>query len=78
MRPSDCSPPDFSVHGISQQEYQCGLPLPSPGNLPNPGIKLTSPAWAGRFLTTEPPKKSILADNMISKIVQIFENLVFF
>ena len=31
-----------------------GLLFPSPGNLPNPGIKLPSPALAGRFFTTEP------------------------
>ena len=31
-----------------------GLPFPSPGDLPNPGIKPASPALAGRFFTTEP------------------------
>ena len=30
--------------GFSRQEYWCGLPFPSPEDLPNPGIKLTSPA----------------------------------
>jgi len=29
--PMDCSPPDFSVHGILQQEYWSGLPFPPPG-----------------------------------------------
>ena len=29
--------------GFSRQEYWSGLPLPSPGDLPNPGIKFTSP-----------------------------------
>jgi len=43
--PVDCSPPGSSVHGISRQEYWSGLPFPSPGDLPNPGIKPTSPAW---------------------------------
>jgi len=28
------------------------LPFPSPGDLPNPGIKPLSPALAGRFFTT--------------------------
>ena len=39
--------------GFSRQEYLSGLPCPSPGDLPNPGIKpvsLTSPALADRFL----------------------------
>ena len=38
-----------------RQEYQTGLPLPSPGDLPNPGKIL--PAMAGEFSTTEPPGK---------------------
>ena len=41
--------------GFSRQEYWSGLPLPSPGDIPNPGIKpasLMSPALAGRFFTT--------------------------
>ena len=33
------------------------VPFPSPGDLPDPGIKLMSPALAGRFFTTEPPGK---------------------
>ena len=40
--PSHCSPPGSSVHGILQQEYWSGLPFPSPGDLPDPGIKLGS------------------------------------
>ena len=32
---------------FSRQEYWSGLPFPSPGDLPNPGIKPGSPAlWA--------------------------------
>ena len=30
--------------GFSRQEYWSGLPCPPPGDLPNPGIELTSPA----------------------------------
>ena len=41
--------------GVSRQEYWSGLPLPSPGDPPDPEIKLTSPALAGRFSTTETP-----------------------
>ena len=37
--PMDCSPPGFSPWGFSRQEYWNGLPFPSPGDLPNPGIK---------------------------------------
>ena len=41
--------------GFSRQEYWSGLPCPTPGNLPNPGIKptsLISPALVGRFFIT--------------------------
>ena len=41
--------------GFSRQEYRSGLPCPSPGNLPDPGIEptyLISPALAGGFFTT--------------------------
>ena len=45
--------------GFPRQDYQSGLPLPSPGHLPGPGIEPTSPALAGRFFTTEPPGKPL-------------------
>ena len=38
--------------GFSRQEYCSGLPFPSPGDLPNPGIKPVPPALAGEFFTT--------------------------
>jgi len=40
--------------GLPRQEYRSGLPFPSPGDLPNSGIKPASPALAGGFFTTEP------------------------
>ena len=48
----DCSPLGSSVQGILQAS---GSPSPSPGDLPDPGIKPTcfmSPALAGRFSIT--------------------------
>ena len=53
--PMDFIPPGSSFHGILQVRIPGGLPFPSPGELPNPGIELTSlvsPALAGRFFTT--------------------------
>ena len=44
----------------SKQRYWSGLPFPSPGDLPNSGIKPMSPALAGGFFTAEPPGKSPL------------------
>ena len=43
--------------GFSRQEYWSGLPLPSPRDLPNPGIEPGSPAFQADTLTSEPPGK---------------------
>ena len=43
--------------GFSRQEYQSGLPFPSPGDLPDPGIKLRSPTLQADALPSEPPGK---------------------
>ena len=43
--------------GFLMQEHWSGLPFPSTGDLPNPGIKPMSPALAGGSLTAEPPGK---------------------
>ena len=43
--------------GFSRQEYWGGLPLPPPGDLPDPGTEPMSPALAGRLFTTEPAGK---------------------
>ena len=53
--PMGCSPPGSLIHGISNKNTREGYHLPSPGDLPDPGIEPMSPALAGRFFTTEPP-----------------------
>jgi len=45
---------------FSRQEYWSGLPLPTPGDVLDPGIKpvfLAAPALADGFFTTAPPGK---------------------
>ena len=44
---------------FSRQEYWSGLPFPSKGNLPNPGIEPGSPALQADALSSEPPGKPI-------------------
>ena len=44
--------------GFSRQEYWSGLPFPSPGDLPNPGVKSRSPILQVDSLPSEPPGKS--------------------
>ena len=46
-----------SVHGFSKQEYRSRLPFPSPGILPDPGIKPRSPALQAVSFPSEPPRK---------------------
>ena len=46
--------------GFSRQEYRSGLPFPSPGDLPDPGIEPGSPALWADSLPSEPPGKSLI------------------
>ena len=41
--------------GFSREEYWSGVPFPSPGELPDPGIKPASPALAGECFAAAPP-----------------------
>ena len=52
-----CSP----SMGFRRQEDWSGSPFPAPGDLPDPGTEPVSPAFAGRFSTTEPPGKALLS-----------------
>ena len=44
---------------FSRPEYWSGQPFPSPGDLPNPGVKSRSPALQADSLPAEPPGKPI-------------------
>ena len=45
--------------GFSRQEYRSGLPFPSPGDLPDPGIKPGSSTLQADALPSEPLSGSI-------------------
>ena len=45
--------------GFSRQEYWSGLPFPSSGDLPNPGVEHGSPALQADSLPSEPPGKTL-------------------
>ena len=54
--------------GFPRQEYWSVLPFPPPEDLRDPGFKpvsLAAPTLAGRFFTTEPPRKSQLKILMV-------------
>ena len=57
FNPMDCSPLGSPSMGFSRQEHWSGLPFPSPGDLPDPGIKPRSPALQADSLSSEPPGK---------------------
>ena len=58
--------PGSPVHGIWS-----GLPFPSPGDLPNPGMEPASPALVGRFFTAEPPGNPIAPFHRHSSLTQM-------
>ena len=69
--------------GFPRWEYWSALPFPPPGDLPDPGIKATSPvshALAGEFFTTEPPGKPPTKRQVIHKTLWDYrsENSWFF
>ena len=55
--------------GLSRQEYWSGLPFPSPGHLPNPGIEPRSPTLEADALTSEPPGKPICTRRYVRTIM---------
>ena len=48
--------------GFSRQEYWSGLPFPSAGDVPDPGMGPMSLALAGGFFTTKPSEKPVQAE----------------
>ena len=48
--------------GFSRQEYWSGLPFPSPGDLPNPGIESRSPTLQTDPLSPEPQGRATMMD----------------
>ena len=61
----------FLSMGFSRQEYQSGLPFPSPGDLPDPGIKPRSPALEAGTLISEPPGTQ--KASLQTKLVEVME-----
>ena len=53
--------------GFSRQDYWSGLPFPSPGDLPQPGIKAGSPALQADSEPFELPGKPIYLPNPLLK-----------
>ena len=58
LRPHGLQPQAPLSMGFSRQEHWSGLPFPSPGDLPHPGIEPGSPALQADALLSESPEKS--------------------
>ena len=55
--------------GFPRQEYWSGLPFPSPGELPNPGMEPGSPTlWADTLLSEPPGKPMARSSEMQSQM----------
>ena len=62
--------------GYPRQEYWSGLSFPSPGDLPEPGIKLASPGLADKFFTTKSPGKSSYKCSRRGNEQSLFSNII--
>ena len=65
--PTLCNPMDLAHQAppsmeYSRQEYWSGLPFPSPGDLPDPGIEPGSPGSAGRRLIIWATRRTTVAE----------------
>ena len=56
---------------FSRQEYWTGQPFPSPGDLPDPGIKPRSPALQVESLPSEPPGKPLKINENIKRTIHL-------
>ena len=62
--------------GFLRQEYWSGLLFSLPGDLPNPGIRPTSPALTEEFFTTEPPENpSLRYRSSLFLILSLFDTV---
>ena len=71
--PMECSPPGSSIHGTLQARIHSGLPFPTLGDPPRPGIEPTSPALAGEFFTTVPSvqfSRSVMSNSLRPRELQ--------
>ena len=79
LRPVDCSPPSSSIHGILQARIPEWGAIPSPGDLPDPGIESRSPTLQANVLTSALPGKhkwSITFKNCESLYTSVTYNII--
>ena len=57
---------------FSRQEYWSGLPFPSPGDLPDPGIEPRSLALQADSLLYEPPGKPCISQGRLTAVTNVY------
>ena len=67
-----CDPLDYVVHGILQARILEGIAVPSPGDLPHPGIEPRPPALQADSLPTEPPGELFHSPVLLSDFVSVW------
>ena len=70
----DCGSPGSSIHGISQARIPEWVAIPSPGDLPDPGIETlspVSPALQADSLPSEPPGKPLYVFPLLSIVITV-------
>ena len=75
--PMDCSLPGSLSMEFSRQEYWSELPFPSPGDLPDPGMKPRSPTLQVDALPSEPRGKPNILCNYPYFHLQLLSQLFF-
>ena len=71
----DCRPPGSSVHGILQARILEWISIPSPGDLPDPGIKTASAALACCLFVVGPPGKPLIWYSLVLFTQEYIEEL---
>ena len=61
---------------FSRQEYWSGLPFPSPGDLPDPGIECGPPAMQADALLSEPPGNPIIIQSKVSQKERVIYHIL--
>ena len=80
--PTLCDPTDYIAFQaplsmeFSWQQYWSGLSFPSPGDLPNQGIKSGSPALQANSLLSEPPGKTLTEKDFVLVMFGLIEHFI--
>ena len=62
--------------GFYRGEYWSGLPFPSPGDLPDPGIEPRPPSLQADALPSEPPGKPNISSTTLTKVALLCKPLL--